>query len=857
MSHPQPEHDRKQRPSEAEQFAQNNSEYSLNQPLTRETHPDDNSTAALQRVSQGVMNGESPIRFMDAINASNSAMGNRGFLQFVGRLRQQRQETDARKIAKTGLAGAGQPMTHQDTIQQAFGHHDISGMREHADSAARMSLTMLGAEGFSSDGRMAFHGVPDLYTQAHEAAHGVQQTALGNGLQLKGGIGETGDRYETHADAVAEAVVRGESAQPLLDQVAPGPTQVTTSSVSASAPVQMQRKKKNNTEKPEDKPDLDMPTLDLGSSELVSPVANPSPLSNADGEMEPQLTETIFGNESISLADDISDTNSDTDSEYEDEADEFMARYFPVTFSIYNLIERVANQVETENHGVSSPAGIGNVLASMMITTLMVGIGLPVDLFVNILNGIANIIMLMSNIFFGKPATWLLNFYFKHYPPSAEDHARATSQELPKGPPRGIDWNVSIPELIAISGISAYWQAGSTQSSLSPRLWLQPWTSGRIASIIIRTIINDIVYLLQFTIFPQFSQRILQNRLRWGEAQSGLFVSILNNIFDVVSSYILSYLTNLPLAVYLVFQNYIEDNDLTPSEAAAAVMGYAALGMFIQTTSEAIFEHFVVSKVNEKNLVPWLNQFRAIPNRFVRTIAIALASFRNVVINVLSISLTTGQLSANIIGPLSTSFGQGGACVWPLAVSEVCGGPPADFNQTAQDVRVATGKENLSFGQLFAIELFPWLVGLIGLGIPIAYIIYKYRRAKKAEREANSADLGERGLEQQDDNSMLVENDVPDSLSYMLTEIQLPVEVNEDTISASQQSVSNHSGAQPMSTNMTAQMIFEMLIRRDRLNPTELKQILKQHVDNNDITQAEAQLIEEMVREEVVLSKER
>ena len=116
----------------------------------------------------------------------------------------------------------------------------------------------------------------------------------------------------------------------------------------------------------------------------------------------------------------------------------------------------------------------------------------------------------------------------------------------------------------------------------------------------------------------------------------------------------------MPLAVFFVFQNLIDDNDMTPTEAAAAVIGYAAVGMLIQTASEAIFEHFVVSRVNGENLVPWLNQFRAIPNRLIRTISIALASFRNVIINVLSISLTTGQLSANIIGPLSTQFGQGG-----------------------------------------------------------------------------------------------------------------------------------------------------------------------------------------------------
>jgi hypothetical protein len=61
-------------------------------------------------------------------------------------------------------------------------------------------------------------GAPDLHTAAHEAAHVVQQQA---GVQLKGGVGAVGDSYELHADAVADAVVQGKSAEGLLDQMAP------------------------------------------------------------------------------------------------------------------------------------------------------------------------------------------------------------------------------------------------------------------------------------------------------------------------------------------------------------------------------------------------------------------------------------------------------------------------------------------------------------------------------------------------------------------------------------------------------------------------------------------------------------
>jgi hypothetical protein len=45
----------------------------------------------------------------------------------------------------------------------------------------------------------------------------VQQRA---GVALKGDIDQSGDEYEQHADAVADAVVRGDSAEPLLDRMA-------------------------------------------------------------------------------------------------------------------------------------------------------------------------------------------------------------------------------------------------------------------------------------------------------------------------------------------------------------------------------------------------------------------------------------------------------------------------------------------------------------------------------------------------------------------------------------------------------------------------------------------------------------
>jgi hypothetical protein len=63
---------------------------------------------------------------------------------------------------------------------------------------------------------IAFSGSPSLHTAAHEATHTLQQSS---GVQLEGGVGTPGDVYEQHADDVADAVVRGDDAEPLLDQM--------------------------------------------------------------------------------------------------------------------------------------------------------------------------------------------------------------------------------------------------------------------------------------------------------------------------------------------------------------------------------------------------------------------------------------------------------------------------------------------------------------------------------------------------------------------------------------------------------------------------------------------------------------
>ena len=131
-------------------------------------------------------------------------------------------EARIHQAAQEGIQGGGGPLPHLDLIQQSFGRHDVSGVSAHVGGAAAAASESMGAEAYAAGNHAAFRSAPDLHTAAHEAAHVVQQRG---GVQLKGGVGEAGDPYEQHADAVADAVVAGRSAEGLLDQQSGGATQ--------------------------------------------------------------------------------------------------------------------------------------------------------------------------------------------------------------------------------------------------------------------------------------------------------------------------------------------------------------------------------------------------------------------------------------------------------------------------------------------------------------------------------------------------------------------------------------------------------------------------------------------------------
>jgi hypothetical protein len=127
---------------------------------------------------------------------------------------------DTHAAAENGVSGPASALPHMQEIQRAFGKHDVSQIEAHVGPEADAATQGMGAKAYASGNQVALGGEgTDLHTVAHEAAHVVQQRG---GVQLAGGVGRDGDAHEQHADAVADRVVGGQSAEALLDGAAKG-----------------------------------------------------------------------------------------------------------------------------------------------------------------------------------------------------------------------------------------------------------------------------------------------------------------------------------------------------------------------------------------------------------------------------------------------------------------------------------------------------------------------------------------------------------------------------------------------------------------------------------------------------------
>jgi Domain of unknown function (DUF4157) len=173
--------------------------------------------AVLQRKSGEAGGGDSPR--MEPWHMTPGLMSAMGLLQRKSGDAAAPSGAGAVEIGEAGVRGAGSALPHGEAIQRSFGRHDVSGIQAHTGGDAAAAAGALGAEAYATGHHVAFAGTPSLHTAAHEAAHVVQQRG---GVQLKGGVGAAGDQYEQHADAVADAVVQGRSAEGLLDRYSGG-----------------------------------------------------------------------------------------------------------------------------------------------------------------------------------------------------------------------------------------------------------------------------------------------------------------------------------------------------------------------------------------------------------------------------------------------------------------------------------------------------------------------------------------------------------------------------------------------------------------------------------------------------------
>ena len=79
---------------------------------------------------------------------------------------------------------------------------------------------------------------------------------------------------------------------------------------------------------------------------------------------------------------------------------------------------------------------------------------------------------------------------------------------------------------------------------MSPTLWLQPWTAARIAIIILRVILDNIIVATMFTLGPAFALKVLVGKLKWSAGRAKLYLGLLSNIFAETVNFIASYVTN-------------------------------------------------------------------------------------------------------------------------------------------------------------------------------------------------------------------------------------------------------------------------------------------------------------------------
>lgn len=182
------------------------------------------SSYSLSAALQKVYHTDSLMNCREEVLLLQSCLGNQAVINLLqakvyDRSTQQRIKTSSpkeiKRIAEKGVTGKAKFVPYLDKLQRAFGSYDLSKIRTYSDIEAKMATKATGAEAYTTDNKIAFaDSNPSLHTVAHEVAHTFQRQ---KDTQLNGDIGKSSDFYEQQADTVANAVVQGESAEPILN----------------------------------------------------------------------------------------------------------------------------------------------------------------------------------------------------------------------------------------------------------------------------------------------------------------------------------------------------------------------------------------------------------------------------------------------------------------------------------------------------------------------------------------------------------------------------------------------------------------------------------------------------------------
>lgn len=333
-------------------------------------------TAVLQRMTNGRLS-----RAGNSLLQLQRSHGNRHVQRVIT---QAKPTTASNKIAQTsnqihqaaaaGVRGSGAPLPHINTIQASFGHHDLSDVQAYQGPSVAVAAHAIGADAYTTGNKIAFAATnPDLYLAAHEAAHVIQQRS---GLRLQNGLGQTGDPYERHADAVAARVAQGQEAASLLDQLTAKPSAAAI--VQTSHPPQVQGNlgfelevsipvseydPVNGDNKP---PNARDPWDDWENSSVQLPITN-----NPQTPIWNNLNDPVYG-----VADSSSKWNKLSEQAVPAQLLELVVHHFP-TDNLGNAQQRLTNQVRPQLDNIYNLINAGNPAQyrfRLPNTTTMVGL---------------------------------------------------------------------------------------------------------------------------------------------------------------------------------------------------------------------------------------------------------------------------------------------------------------------------------------------------------------------------------------------------------------------------------------------------------------------------------------------------